>query len=77
MFSITRLNIQWGTRSATCEKMGHSGAHCPFRSREGPIRSYNGRCVERAIVGQSRALGPGQIYDDFIQILFSATRERS
>lgn len=38
MFSITRLNIQWGTRSATCEKMGHSRAHCPFRSREGPFQ---------------------------------------
>lgn len=34
MFSITRLNIQWGT---TCEKIGHSRAHCPFRSRENPF----------------------------------------
>lgn len=38
MFSITSLNIQWGTQSATCEKMAHSRAHCPFRSRERPFQ---------------------------------------
>lgn len=54
MFSITRLNIQWGTRSATCEKMGHFRAHCPFRSRKGPFSSYNGRCVEQDGILQER-----------------------
>lgn len=38
MFSITSLNIQWGTHGATCEEMAHSRAHCPFRSRERPFQ---------------------------------------
>lgn len=54
MFSITRLNIQWGTPSATYLKMGHFLRALPIPVSVGPILALTMLVVFRTIVLHKR-----------------------